>query len=61
LQRCVRFGRSLGNELSTSRTRGTRVNGSAIEAVGENKSKISKYFELKIFPNVQLGFIDKKY
>jgi len=26
LQRCVRFGRSLRFELSTSRTRGTRVN-----------------------------------
>jgi len=33
LQRCVRFGRPLGNELSTSSTRGTHVHRSAIEAV----------------------------
>jgi len=41
LQRCVRFGRSLGFELSISRTRGTRVNCSAIEAV---KNKVYSQF-----------------
>jgi len=33
LQHSVRFGQSLGNEFSTSRTRGTRVNRWVIEAV----------------------------